>query len=156
MPRRYWVDLTPTAVSAYTTDLLELIAADDKPIKIISVRLFQTSDFGDAQAEGLSVKWVRGNTSGGSGGTTVTPTPTRATDAAASFTAKSFNSTAASAGSPVVGPRHNFNVQLGITEVYSPEECIETSAGNYLVLRFEGSPADSLTVSGSVCVEEQG
>lgn len=157
MGRKYWVDLTPTAVTAATTDLLCLEPADDKPIKVLSLNLHQTSDFGDAQDEVISVKWVRGNTTTGSGGNTVTPRPCVPSDATAGFVAESFNTTAASAGTPVNGPRHGFNVRGGLERPYTPDEAFEsTQAIGFLALRLEAAPADSLTIGGSVLVEEFG
>lgn len=154
MGRKYWVDLPPTAVTV-AADLMELTPADDKPVRILATNLFQTTDFGDAAAEGLSVYWCRGNTTSGSGGSTSTPRPCNPNDAAAGFTAEIFNTTAASAGTVVIGPRHGFNVQIPIERPYTPEEVWEGSQGNTLVvLRMSGAPADSITVSGAVLVEE--
>ncbi len=154
MGRRYWVDLPPTAVTTYGTDLLELKAAAGKPIKIISVNLHQTTDFGDAQDELLSVKWQRGNTSSGSSGTAITPRPNLEGDPAASFTAEAFNTTPASGGTAVTLPRHGWNVRAPLERPYTPEEQFQASEANYLCLRLESSPADSITIGGSVCVEE--
>lgn len=157
MGRRYWVDLTPTSVSAATVDLLCLEPADDKPIRVLSLNLHQTSDFGDAQDEVLSVKWVRGNTTSGSGGNTVTPRPCVPSDAAAGFVAESFNTTAASVGTTVTLSRHGFAVRGGLERPYTPDEVIQTTqAVGFLALRLETAPADPITIGGSVLVEEMG
>lgn len=155
MGRKYWVDLTPTAITV-AADLFELTPADDKPIKVLAVNLHQTTDFGDAQAEIISVVWVRGNTTSGSGGSAPTPRPCVASDAAAGFTAEVANTTAASSGTAVNLPRHGFNVQGGLERPYAPEECPEASQGVLLVLRMAAAPADSLTIGGSILVEELG
>lgn len=153
--RHYWVDILPTNITIYTTDILELKAATDKPILILSLNLHQTSDFGDAQDEVLSLKWERGNTSSGNG-TSVTPSLTMPGDPAASFLAERFGSTAASGGTTVILARHCFNVRGGLERPYTPEERFGTSGASYLCLRFEGSPADGITVGGSVLVGEMG
>lgn len=156
MGRMYWVDLTPTAITV-AADLFELTPADDKPIRVLALNLHQTSDFGDAQAEQISVVWVRGNATSGSGGSAPTPRPCNPSDAAAGFTAEVANTTAASTGTAVNLPRHVFNVQAGLERPYAPEECPEASQANtLLVLRMAAAPADSLTIGGSILVEEMG
>lgn len=156
MARRYWVDLTPTAITV-AADLFELTPADDKPLRVLALNLHQTSDAGDAQDEVLSVVWVRGNATSGSGGSSPTPRPCNPTDTAAGFTAEVANTTAASTGTPVNLPRHGWNVRAPLERPYTPEECPEVSQGQtMLVLRMAGAPADSLTIGGSVLVEEGG
>lgn len=156
MARRYWVDLPPTAI-AVAADLFEFTPADDKPIKVLALNLHQTSDAGDAQDEILSVVWVRGHTTSGSGGSTPTPRPCNPSDTAAGFTAEAANTTAASGGTGVNLPRHGWNVRAPLERPYTPEEAPEATQGNTtLVLRMAGAPADSLTIGGSVLVEEGG
>src|SRR6478735_895384 len=94
--RIYTVDLTPTAITV-AADLFEITPADDKPIRVLSLNLHQTTDFGDAQDEVISVVWVRGNATSGSGGSAPTPRPGNRNDAAAGFTAEVANTTAATA-----------------------------------------------------------
>jgi hypothetical protein len=154
MSRRYWVDLTPTAVTV-AADLIEITPADDKPVKIISLNLAQTTELGDAAEEILSLVWVRGNATSGSGGSAPTPVPCKPNDTAAGFTCEVFNTTAASTGTPVNGPRHGWNVRAPLERPYTPDEQFGANQGNtLLVLRMAAAPADSVTISGSVCVEE--
>lgn len=156
MGRKYWVDLPPTAVTV-AADLFELTPADDKPIRVLSLNLHQTSDFGDAQDEVISLVWVRGNTTSGSGGSTSTPRPCNPSDTAAAFTVEIANTTAASSGTAVNLPRHGFNVRGGLERPYTPDEVFEaTQANTLLVLRMAAAPADSLTIGGSILVEELG
>lgn len=156
MGRKYYVDLPPTAITV-ASDLFELTPADDKPIKVLSLNLHQTSDFGDAQDEVISVVWVRGNTTSGSGGSAPTPRPCNPSDAAAGFTAEAANTTAASTGTAVNLARHGFNIRGGLERPYTPDECPEASQANtLLVLRMAAAPADSLTIAGSILVEECG
>lgn len=155
MGRKYWVDLPPTAITV-AADLFELTPASNKPIRVLSLNLHQTSDFGDAQDEVISVVWVRGNTTSGSGGSAPTPRPTNPSDAAAGFTAEAANTTAASAGTGVNLPRHGFPVRAGLERPYTPDEAPETSGTALLVLRMAAAPADSLTIGGCILVEELG
>lgn len=156
MGRKYWVDLPLTAVTV-AADLFELTPADDKPIRVLALNLQVTTEIGDAMDEVLSVLWVRGNTTSGSGGSTATPRPCNPSDAAAGFTVENANTTAASSGTAVNLPRHSFNVRAGLERPYTPDEAPEASQGNtLLVLRMAEAPDDSVTIGGSVLVEELG
>lgn len=157
MPRRYWVDLTPTAVTV-AADLLELNPADDKPIRVLGVNIHQTTDTGDAAEEIITLTWVRGNATSGSGGSTATPVPCDPSDTAAGFTVETFNTTQASTGTPVFGPRHGWNVRAPLERPYTPEESFYCTqgAGVRLCLRMGAAPADSITIGGSVLIEEMG
>lgn len=154
--RMYWVDLPPAAVTV-AADLFELTPADDKPIRVRSLNLHQTSDFGDAQDEVLSIFWIRGHTTSGSGGSAPTPRPTQGTDTAAGFTAEAGNTTAASVGTTNNLARHGWNVRAPLERPYTEEEAPEATQGNTtLILRMAAAPADSLTIGGSILVEELG
>lgn len=156
MGRKYYVDLPPTAITV-AADLFELTPADDKPIRVLSLNLHQTSDFGDAQDEIISVVWVRGHTVSGSGGSAPTPRPVNPSDAAAGFTAEAANTTAANTGTTVNLARHGFNVRGGLERPYTPDEAPEASQANTtLILRMAAAPADSLTIGGCILVEEMG
>ena len=156
MGRKYWVDMPPVAATV-ALDIFELTPADDKPIRVLALNLHQTTDFGDAQDEVLSVVWVRGNTTSGSGGTTPTPRPCNPSDTAAGFTVEANNTTAASTGTGVNLARHGWNVRAPLERPYTPEECPEASQGNTLLcLRMSAAPADSITIGGSILVEEFG
>jgi hypothetical protein len=156
MGRIYTVDLTPTAVTV-AADLIEITPASNKPIIIRGFSLGQTTDTGDAAEEIISLVWIRGHTTSGSGGSAPTPRPKNPSDTAAGFTAEVFNTTAASAGTGVNLNRHAWNVRSPIERPYTPEEAPEASAANTtLVLRMAAAPADSLTISGCVVVEELG
>lgn len=155
--RLYWVDMVPTAVTV-AADLLELNPADDKPIVVRALNLHQITDVGDAAEEIISVAWVRGNATSGSGGSTPTPVPCNPSDAAAGFGVEAFNTTQASTGTPVFGPRHGWNIRAPLERPYTPDEGFQVSqgAGVRLCLRMNAAPADSITIGGSVLVEEFG
>lgn len=156
MGRKYYVDLPPTAVTV-AADLVELTPADDKPIRVLGMNLGQTSDTGDAQEELISLVWVRGHTTSGSGGSTSTPRPTNPSDSASGFTTEIFNTTAASTGTTVNLARHVWNVRVPVERPYTPDEVMEaTQANTTLVLRMAAAPADSLTIAGCILVEEMG
>jgi hypothetical protein len=155
MPRCYTVTLTPTAIAAATTDLIALASADDIPIKIRAIRWWQTSDVGDAQDEVITLQLVRGNTSAGSGGATFTPLPKNPKDAAASFTARVGDTTAASAGTATIPYQTGVNVRAPFEMVFPEDMMVGTDQGTgFLVLRLGAAPADSLTLACSVDVWE--
>lgn len=155
MPRCYTVTFTPTAETV-AVDLIALTAADDIPIRIRSIRVWQTSDFGDAQAEGITLNLVRGNTTNGSGGGAGTNSLVGGShDAAASFTSRVGDTTAASAGSPVTVWSDGWNVQLPYNVIFPEDMMRGTDQGaGQLVLRLGGAPADSITVGAQIDVWE--
>lgn len=156
MGRIYYIDIAPTAVTV-AADVVEITPADDKPVVIHGFEIFQTTDLGDASEEIIGLLWVRGHTTSGSGGSAPTPRPANPNDAAAGFTAETLNTTAASVGTTVNLPRHGWNVRIPTLVIYTPEMRPQASQGNTtLVLRMAAAPADSLTISGWVCVEELG
>lgn len=148
MPRCYTVTLAPTAIAVATTDLAELGAADDIPIGIRAIRVFQLSDFGDAQDEVVRIAVVRGNTTSGSGGNAgVAAVRKNPKDAAASFTAETANTTPASAGTAENVYTNGFNVRAGLDVIIPESDMPRTDQGTgFLCVRFTAAPVDSLTV----------
>lgn len=155
MPRCYTVRLDPTAIAVATTDLIELVAADDVPIGVRAIRVFQVSDFGDAQDEVVRIAVVRGNTASGSGGSAFTPLKKKPRDPAATFTAEVGNTTAANTGTTEQVYTNGFNVRAGL-DVIIPESdmAFTDQANNFLVLRLPAAPADSLTIGVEIDVWE--
>jgi len=151
-----YIELAPTTVTV-AADLVEITIQDDKPIEILNVEIFQTTDLGDAAEEIIGLVWVRGHATSGSGGAIVTPRMKNPSDTAAGFTVEAFNTTQASAGTGVNLPRHGWNVRQPLDKVYTPETAPEASQGQtLLVLRMAAAPVDSLTVSGCITVREMG
>lgn len=155
MGRLYTVHLAPTAITV-AADLVELTPADDLPILIHGFRVWQTTDFGDAQDEVLSLAWVRGNTTSGSGGnTSVAVSPKNHRDAAASVTAETANTTQATAGTAVTVYSTGWNVRAPLEVTFTPEQRIRADQGNtVLCLRMLAAPADSITIGCSIDCEE--
>ena len=154
--RVYSVSFTATAVTA-AVDLFELTPADDKPIEIIGIFLGQSSDVGDAASESLPFRVIRGHTTSGSGGGTATPRPLDRSGPAAGFTCETNNTTAASAGTAVDLWADVWNIQAGYP-LWLPDGCgLEASQGDTtLVVRLGAAPADSITVSATLVIKEQG
>jgi hypothetical protein len=60
MSRIYSIPLSGTYTSAGTdTDLLEILPADDKPVKLLGFAIGQTSEVGDATEEGVRISVIR-------------------------------------------------------------------------------------------------
>lgn len=155
MGRVYTINLTPTAITV-AADLVEITPADDIPVLIHGFRVWQTTELGDAAEEEITLSWVRGNTTSGSGGnTSVAAVPKNHRDAAASMTVETANTTAASTGTAVTPYSTGWNVRAPIEVVFAPEQRIRADQGNtLLVLRMGAAPADSTTIGCSVDVEE--
>lgn len=154
MGRIYTINLSPTAITV-AADLVEITPADDIPILIHGFRVWQTTELGDAAEEEITLSWVRGHTTSGSGGSAATPVPKNHRDAAAAMTAEVGNTTAASVGTTTIPYSTGWNVRAPLEVVLTPEQRIRADQGNTtIVLRMGAAPADSTTIGCSVDVEE--
>lgn len=152
----YTVQFTATAVTAQQ-DFFELTAASGKPIVILGFSLSQSSDVGDAAEEGLSVLLKSGQTTSGSGGgSPPTPVATDSSGSAASFSAEVNNTTKASAGTIVTHAAWNWNIRVPFDVVFTPEQQLIMAASRRCTLELATTPADSLTISGTIWVQEIG
>lgn len=160
MGRMYTVTFTDIAVTA-AQDFFEIGPVTNKPVRIAGIFLSQSSDVGDAAEEILSVSLVRvtGTVTGG-GGTAVTPVAIENTMSTAGFNAER-NATSQATGTLNVVHSWTFNIRAGL-EFWFPPECRpaaimgDTSGEPGFVLRLNAAPADSLTMSGTMYVEEEG
>jgi hypothetical protein len=129
MARVYTVEFEADAATT-ADDLIELDAAAEKPITVLGWFLSQGTELGDAAEEQLRYRWVRGNTTSGSGGASATPRPVNLTDTAAGFVGE---------------------------QIWLPEGCgLVTSGTALLCLRLLAAPADSVSLTGTVFVREEG
>lgn len=146
--RGYSVVIPNVAVVA-AQDLFEIIAPDDMRVRIGEIRIGQYTDFGDANAEILSVSIIRGFTTTGSGGTTPTPTPIRSIYPPASSVVKINNTTVATGGTSFNIVKDVLNIAAGwmfdSTLWLEPEE--------RLVVRLS-VPESSLTFNATMLFEE--
>lgn len=156
MGRFYSVPFSAASVSA-AVDVFEVLASTGKPFVLHEVVLAQSSDYGDAQAEGLSVliKRATGSYTSGSGGSTVTPAKHLTNDAAAGPTAEVNNTTQASAGSGALTTvrAEAFNVQGGYQYLPPPEQRLLFLPAEAVVVSIT-APADAITLSGTLVFEE--
>jgi hypothetical protein len=154
MGRRYSVNFGAVAVTA-AQDAFEVTNASTKVLVIHEIALEQVSDAGDAQAELLRVQAIKGFTTSGSGGSAQTPVPLETGHPAAAFSAEVNNTTLANTGTTVTLFDRGFNVQIGFFWQPTPECRIVLAPSERLVIRIP-APADSLTMHGTMIVEEIG
>lgn len=154
--RRYNIPFDNVSVSA-AQDFWEIQPADDKPVRIMKVRLSNvggTADAGDAQEELWRLSIVRGHTTSGSGGSSPTVSNVDRNGASAGFTAEINNTTIASTSGTTVWTG-GFNVRVPDVWEWTPEERITASqADTTIVFRLLSTPADAVSMSGVMTVEE--
>lgn len=154
MGRMYTVQFENVAVTA-AQDFFELTPADDKPLIIHAIYLSQSTEVGDAAEEMMRIQIIRGHTTSGSGGSAPTPVALDPAGAAAGFTAEVNNTTIASVGTTVVCHSETFNERTGWVYLPTPEMRPKVSQANTtIVVRLLAAPADSVTMAGTVYVEE--
>lgn len=155
MSRDYSVSFSGVAVTAQQ-DLFELVAAAGKPIRIRSIYLSQSTDVGDAAAEGMAILIKSGQTTTGSGGSTPTPAPLNVSDSASGVTAKTNNTTKASAGTIVTHHADNWIIQQRFELILPEWMQIELAGSRRMTVELATTPADSVTLSGTLYYSEWG
>lgn len=135
-------------------DLFEIAPADDKPVILHELRLHQTTELGDAAEEVLTLKVVRGHSTG-SNGTSTTPRPLSPNDTAAGAACETVGSTIASAGTGVDLFVAGWNVRVPFEKIWTPQaRPVCTQAETLLVVRMTTTVADDLTMGGDLVFEE--
>jgi hypothetical protein len=153
--RPYIVWFQAVAVTTIV-DFLALRPADDKPCLLTEAHITQSTDYKDAEEEGLRIAIRRGYTAAGSGGNT-TPTIEKRnpSDAAASFDADTNNTTVENTGTVAELHSRSFNNRIGWHFEPTPEKYLPvTQAQTSLVVRLLAAPADSITFDGEFHILE--
>ena len=144
-------------------DLFEIVAPANSRVRLLEIDIGQYSDFGDAQAEILSIAVHRGHTVSGSGGSTITPANLNPYGAGAGSTVEANNTTVATTSGALLWAT-GWHIQAGF--LWSPVEHaprgviafrrhIVIKPSQRLVIRIT-APNDSLTTNGSILFEEIG
>ena len=156
MGRMYSVSFSAQAMTT-AQDLFEITPADDKPIRVAGLWLYQSTDLGDAAEEIIPIVIKRGNATSGSGGAAGTIETIAPTGATPGFSAEVYNTTAASAGTEDILYRDGWNVRIPY-QFLPPEDMRPgaSQAHTTLVVALGAAPADSITVSGTIVIEEMG
>lgn len=159
MGRKYTVLFKGVAVTAQQ-DFFEILCPTDAITVIHEWELNQTTEVGDAQEEQLQLTTNRGigAVTSGSGGSTATPQPVEDGDPAYGGTVEINNTTKMAVGSGTLEELEpfNWNVRQPLRQIYTPETRPILSPGNRWTLELETTPADSITISGKVTLEEIG
>lgn len=145
-----------TAITAQI-DVFEISPADDRPVFIHELRMWQTTELGDAAEEVIGVQMIRGFTTSGSGGGTSTVGKKYAGDSNASFSHECRNTTLANTGTTETTEGDGWQVRIPYIWTPSPEDRpFVSQAETRLVVRLMAAPADSMTMFATLKVEEIG
>ena len=161
MSRIYTVSYQGTITNAGgDTDLLEILPADDKPVKLRGFRLSQISEVGDAAEEGLRISVLRlpATVTSGSGGSAVTPAPMDSADAAAGAACECNNTTVATtSGSAVTMEEIGWNERNSPCDFWYPDASFSPKAkqGEALIVRQQTTAADDYTGCFTFWIEEE-
>ncbi len=155
MGRVYTASFGGIAVTAIQ-DIFEVVAPADAIVNILELYLGQTSDVGDAAEEILRLQFTMGHTTSGSGGAAITARPHELGDAAFGGAVERNNTTQALGGSPIVRVERDFNVRVGLGYIPIPKAVQVLSPSMRFVLELPSAPGDSLTMNGSITIEEVG
>lgn len=137
-------------------DLFEITAPAAKVVRLLMVKLTQTTEFGDAQEENLSILFKRGQTTSGSGGTTPTVVSIHG-ETAGTAVVKANNTTKASVGTIVTFDADTWYERAPFLWVPPTEALIpRISPGVRMTVELATTPADSLTANGAIYWEELG
>src|SRR3990167_5502415 len=155
MGRLYTVQFNAVAVTAQQ-DFFEINVAATKVALVHEIHLSQVSEVGDAAEEGLAILMKSGATTSGSGGTAPTAVPLALGDAAYAGTVEANNTTKATAGTIVTHAAWNWNVRVPFDVIFTPETRKPIAPSGRLTIELATTPADSITMSGYMVVEEIG
>jgi hypothetical protein len=154
----YTVQFSAVAVTA-DQDLFEGLVPADAIVRILRIRVTQSSDAGDAESEQLRFQIKRGiGSTSGSGGTSPTANKHQTGDSASGLTWEVNNDTIAIAGGGSLTTilEEDENIHTGWDYHPTPEEYIYFSPNEEILVSLMADPADSLTMSGFLTYEEIG
>jgi hypothetical protein len=151
----YTAPFSAIAVSA-AQDLWELLTHTTSRIIIREIRFGQYSDSGDAAAESLGITFRTGDTTSGSGGSTITPVNlSRLSNGLTAVTVVERNNTTQAQTAGVVVWAESWNVMTPFIYKPDPDERFIVPVSTRFVVTVT-APADALTMSGTIVFEEIG
>lgn len=154
----YTVQFSNIAVTT-NGDLFEVVAHATKILVVVAYGLSQNTELGDAAEESLRITLKSGQTAAGATNTSYTPVPTDGSSAAAGFTslvADATNATPASGGTINTHYTYNWNIRMPFDIILPEPMQIILPATRRATLTLEASPADSVTMSGYMVLQEIG
>jgi hypothetical protein len=140
-------------------DIIEILAATAKPVKVHGWHLFQTTDVGDAAEEVVQLEEVRGigTVTSGSGGSSPTAAPLDDNDAALGATIEANNTTRLAVGTGTLETlgRFGWNIRIPWTHWYTPELRPRVNPGDRWTLGILAAAlADAVTFGSHWWIEE--
>ena len=157
MGRIYTAQFNGVAATAQQ-DLFEIIAPSTAIVVIHDLYLGQTTELGDAAEEQLLLLMKSGQTAGGGFGTSPAKVPLLFGDAASGATVAANNTTKATAGTIVThgGFPPIWNIRVPFEKIWTPECRPILAPSRRWTFELATTPADSITLSGSITWEEIG
>lgn len=159
MGRIYYPTINATASPAAIWDIIEIRPVAEHPVYIHSVHIYQTSDMGDGEEEGIAIRCLKidgTEVSGSGGGTIAAASMPRQYNSQAdpAFGTDTMNTTVAT-GTLTDMFDGGWNIRVPFEVIWTPETRPQFVNGEYFVVRAS-APADAITVSATVIVEEMG
>lgn len=139
-------------------DFFEITNASTRILLIHAIELAQSTEVADAQEEGLAVLMKRGvGATTGSGGSTPTPILLETNSGAVAATAKANNTTKMTSGTITTLVSTNWNIRnTPMQWLWTPEMRPVLSPSERFTVELATTPADSITMSGTLWFEEIG
>lgn len=141
-------------------DLIEILPADDKPIKLRGFCLSQISEVGDTAEEGLRISVLRmaATVTSGSGGSSVTPAAMDSANTASGATVEMNNTTVATtSGATTTICEFGWNIRNSPFDFWFPDAEFAPKAkqGEGLFIRLQTTLADDMSGQFTVWIEEE-
>lgn len=151
--RTYRIQLASTAVTL-PVDLFETVPTTTQMVKLLGIRLGQSSEITDAQDEELPVSLVTGFTTSGTGGSVPVALPDDVGDSAYGGTLEAFNTTQAVTGTVLTRLLGTWKITAG-EFLWLPIPLTESPGGIWLPINTRAviripAPADSITMYGEI------
>jgi len=158
MGRIYTAQFSGVATGIAQQDLFEIVAPSAGIVIIHDFTITQLSEVGDAQEEMLLLLLKSGQTTTGSGGSAPGAVPLLIGDLLSVFggTVAANNTTKAIAGTIVTHLAENWNIRMPFQKIYTPETRPILSPSRRMTLELATTPADSITLAGTITFEEVG
>lgn len=152
----YTVPLAAVVLSTADVDLYYLTSSTNSRTVIRELRIGQYTEFGDAQAELLSIQIMTGSTEV-SGGSTVAARNVRTQAAApqASGEVLGPSTTLGSTTSAELRWADSWNVAAGLIYAPLPPERLVLEPGETMLIRMTG-PVDAVTLNATLTIQEIG
>lgn len=138
-------------------DFFELLVPADAVVLIHHIQISQSTEFGDSAEEELSLLLKRGvGATSGSGGSAPTPAKLQSGFAAAGSTLEANNTTKMTSGTITTVWSDTWNIRSPFIWLPTPEFRGVLSPSERFTVELGTTPADSITMNGTIVFEELG